>query len=99
MVERFNLTLETQLAKFVSDHQRDWDHHLQLLTMAYRTSVHDTTGETPAMMMERNLQLLVYLFIGRPDDEQPVHKSDYAQTLFNRLEKVHDNARQHLKMK
>ena len=26
MVERFNRTLEAQLAKFVSDHQRDWDH-------------------------------------------------------------------------
>ena len=44
MVERFNRTLEAQLAKFVSEHQRDWDHHLQLLMMAYRTSVHDTTG-------------------------------------------------------
>ena len=51
MVERFNRILKAQLAKFVSKNQRDWDHHLQLLMMAYRTSVHDTTGETPAMMM------------------------------------------------
>jgi hypothetical protein len=51
MVERFNRTLEAQLSKFVSENQKDWDHHLRLLMMAYRTSVHDTTGETPAMMM------------------------------------------------
>ena len=100
MVECFNRTLEAQLAKFVSDHQRDWDHHLPLLMMAYRTSVHDTTGETPAMMMMgRDLRLPVDLFIGRPEDEPPVQKSDYAQNLLNRLEKVHDYARQHLKMK
>ena len=51
------------------------------------------------MMMRRNLQLPVDLFIGRPDDDQPVHTSDYAQPLLNGLEKVHDYARQHLKMK
>ena len=100
MVERFNRTLEAQLAKFVSEHQRDWDRHLQLLMMAYRTSVHDTTGETPAMMMMgRNLRLPVDLFIGRPEEEQPEHKSEYARTLLDRLEKVHNYARQHLKMK
>ena len=97
MVERFNRTLEAQLAKFVSENQRDWDHHLQLLMMAYRTSVHDTTGETPAMMMMgRNLRLPIDLFFGRPCDEQPVHKSDYARTLLDRLEKVYNYARQHL---
>ena len=51
------------------------------------------------MMMGRNLRLPVDLFIGRPEDEQPVHKSNYAQALLNRLEKVQDYARQHLKMK
>ena len=68
--------------------------------MAYRTSVHDTTGETPAMMMMgRDLSLPVDLFIGRPEDEPPVQKSDYAQNLLNRLGKVHEYARQHLKLK
>ena len=85
MVERFNWTLEAQLAKFVSEHQRDWDHHPPLLMMAYRTSVHDTTGETPAMMMMGwNLRLPV---VGRPEDEQPVQRSEYAQKLLKRLEK------------
>ena len=68
--------------------------------MAYHTSVHDTTGKAPAMMMTgQDLRLPVDLFIGRPSDEQPVHKSDYAQALLNRLEKLHDYARQHLKLK
>ena len=51
MVERFNRTIEAQLSKFVDYHQKDWDLHIPLLLMAYRTSVHETTGCTPAMMM------------------------------------------------
>ena len=50
--------------------QDDWDQCVPLLLLAYRTSVHETTGCTPAMMMiGRDLQLLIDLIIGRPDDE------------------------------
>ena len=34
MVERYNRTLEIQLATFVQDHQKDWDLHFPLLLMA-----------------------------------------------------------------
>ena len=79
MIERFNQTLEAQISKFVSENQKDWDQYVPLLMMAYRTSVHDTTGETPAiMMMARNLRLPTDLFIGRPGEEQPVQKLEYA---------------------
>jgi len=42
--------------------------------VAYCISVHNTTGETPAMMMMMgcDLRLPVDLFIGRPEDEPPV---------------------------
>ena len=35
-VERFNRTLECMLAKVVSDHQTDWDHHLPKVLFVYR---------------------------------------------------------------
>ena len=58
MVERFNRMLESQLSKFVEDHQRDWDSHLPLLLMAYRIAVHESTGYTPAsLMLGRDLRL------------------------------------------
>ncbi len=44
MVERFNRTLETQLSKFADHNQKDWDLHIPILVMAYRSAVHDTTG-------------------------------------------------------
>ena len=36
MVERYNRTLENQLALFVNDNQNDWDERLPLVLMAYR---------------------------------------------------------------
>ena len=43
MVERFNRAIEDQLPKFVDSNQWDWDTHIPLLLMAYRTAVHETT--------------------------------------------------------
>ena len=43
IVERFNQTIENQLANFVQDHQRDWDQHIPSLLTSYRTAEHDTT--------------------------------------------------------
>ena len=50
MVERFNRTLEEQLAKFVDYHQRDWDEHIPYLMLAYRSAIHESTGCTPAKL-------------------------------------------------
>ena len=98
MVERFNKTLKAQLAKFVDQHQRDWDEHVPLLMMAYRTA--DTTGVTPAkMMLGRDLRLPLHLFIGQPSEEVPMHKSEYAQQLHSRMERIHNFARGHLQLK
>lgn len=44
MVERFNATLEKNLRMFVNDHQTDWDKHIPLFVLAYRSAVHETTG-------------------------------------------------------
>ena len=51
MVERFNQTSEAQLSKFADHSQRDWDQHIPFLLMAYRSAMHDTTGNTPARIM------------------------------------------------
>ena len=48
--ERFNRTVEDIVSKFVSANQRDWDEYLPLLLLAYRSSVHEGTKQTPYMM-------------------------------------------------
>ncbi|KAK3721661.1 hypothetical protein QZH41_003683 [Actinostola sp. cb2023] len=46
-----NRTLEAMLPKFVTEKRRDWDEHLPLVMMAYKSSLHETTGCTPSLMM------------------------------------------------
>ena len=45
--EKFNRTLATRLRHYVSEHQRDWDDYVHLLTYAYNMQVHKSTGKTP----------------------------------------------------
>lgn len=51
MVERFNRTLQQVLAMFVSENKDDWDDHLPYVTMAYRSSVQESTKCTPNLVM------------------------------------------------
>ena len=94
MVECFNRTIEDQLSKFMNSNQRDWDTHIPLLLMAYRTAVHETTGCTPAqLMMGRDLRLPIDLLIGRPEEKVSHVHSTYAEDVQARLERVHSFAR------
>jgi hypothetical protein len=51
MVERFNRTLAEMLTKETCLGCRDWELRLPYVLMAYRTSVHSSTGYIPARLM------------------------------------------------
>jgi len=58
-VERYYRTLVWQLRCYISEHQKEWDSHLSLLTTAYNTQVHASTGGIPfAVVSPRRLQLI-----------------------------------------
>ena len=64
--------------------------------MAYRSAVHDTTGNTPArMMLGRDLKLPVDLCFGRPEEEPIESTSDYVTTLQEKLVRIHHFACEH----
>ena len=46
-VERFNRTLLAALRHYVLDHPRDWDEFTPVLTYAYNSQIHRTTGFAP----------------------------------------------------
>ena len=99
MVERFNRTLEDQLAKFVDYHQRDWDEHIPYLMLAYRSAIHESTGCTPAkVIFGRDLWLPIDLHLGRPEEEVLSSAVDYTGDLCEKLKRVHHYARNHLKL-
>ena len=97
MVERANRSIQNMIASYISDSQDDWDEHIPLLMMAYRSSVHETTGVSPAMMMfGRELTLPVDMTLGRPIRDERLCATEHAYQLEQRLLDVHDFARKHL---
>ena len=97
MVEHYNRTIEAQLATFVQDHQKDWNQHLPLLLMSYRSAVHETTKFTLAMLMfGRELCVTLDLLIGRPQEElEDRGYPEYVERLRETVETVHNFARVH----
>ena len=51
MVERFNRTLQAMISCCVDKATDDWDIHLPALMLAYRTTVHASTGYTPYFLL------------------------------------------------
>lgn len=74
LVERFNHTLATMLSMFTSSNQRDWDVFLPHVLLAYRTSVHASTKETPFFLMfGRDVRLPTDVAMGAIPDS---HRTD-----------------------
>ena len=97
MVERHNRTLENMLSLWTNERQTDWDHHIPLLSMAYRSSPHKSTGETPnLLMLGREVTLPVDLIMEEPPEEpgeEPPNLSGYAADLLERMHMVNEAAR------
>ena len=101
MVKRFNKTVEDGLAMFVNPHHTDWDMHISLLLMAYRSAEHGTTKFSPSrMMLGKEIKLPIDVWAGRPDDSgMPRDNSPmYAQKLQDKMDEVHLFARDNLKI-
>lgn len=89
MVERLNRTVEDVLSKYVAKHHRDWDRHLQLALVAYRSSEYESTGFSPAMLMfGREIDLPLDLLYGQPpetDETEIKTEGDYVHELTREL--------------
>ena len=79
--------------------QIDWDVHLPMAMLAYRSSIHESTGYSPSMMMlGREAELPADLLFGPPPQRNPeeVEPHHYIQELEERLHLVHSVAREQL---
>ena len=85
-VERFHRTMNSILAKTVSDHHRDWDSHLSFALAAFRATRHDSTGYTPNfLVLGREVRAPPDLVYGHPNDEPDENYDAY-------VEKVRENS-------
>ena len=95
LVERYNRTIKDVISHFVSVDQRDWDQYVPWATMAYNTSQHSSTGQTPYyMMFGREMEYPLTLLFEDPNAPyKKVPPDIYIQELHGRLQQAFDLAR------
>ena len=102
MTERVNRTLKPMIAIFAQDHPNSWDKEIQKIAFAIRTSVNETTGETPAFMMfGRDPKTPLDLLLGEPSEGPPqttieeTQINEYKKKLIHNLQCTFNLVREH----
>ena len=97
LVERFNRTLTDMLAKTVQKNGRDWDQHLPQVLFAYRTSLQESTKESPFFLLYgRDDQLPTEATVSQPRTRYQVDLDDYKTHLTSSLTEAWELARSHV---
>ena len=95
-MERLNRTLLSMLATAATDHPFDWEKHLHRLCMAYNTSVHPTTGQTPLFLMYGlQVRMPVDLMYGMPSPNLAT-VTEYTTHLRDSLEDAYQQVRERM---
>ena len=98
LVERFNRTLLQMLSIYVNKYNSDWVEQLPFVLMAYRSTIHESTGcSQNFLMLNRECSLPVDIMAGNP----PGHNStpcqvQYIEWLTYTMSKTHDFALKNL---
>jgi len=92
-VERFNKTLIGMLSKHVDENQKNWDEQIPFVMLAYRSSINETTGFSPSMLMfGHEIRLPLDVVLGTcPQQEQ--EKTQYVSSLRRNLETAFQRVR------
>ena len=84
---------------FCEKRQRQWDNFIPQLLMAYRSSIHSSTGQTPnKMLFGREVTLPFQAVIATPKlNKENQDGNLYVENLKKRLLTAHEEARKNLK--
>ncbi|KAL5502410.1 hypothetical protein EMCRGX_G009180 [Ephydatia muelleri] len=98
LIERFNRTLLSLLSMATRQDEQNWDLHLPLVMLAYRTNVQESTGCTPLNMhvFGREARLPVDDMYGLPPQTSPTEVNQFALDLRLRMEKAYRQVREHM---
>ena len=80
-VERFNRTLLHMLSTTVKDHPFDWEEQLPKVCMAYKISIHSSTGFSPFFPMFGRQPNLPIDLVYPVHSKAPTTVNDYAQNV------------------
>ena len=97
-IERLHATLNSMLAKLVSDKKRDWDNKLPAVAFAYRNSVQESTGFSPYyLMLGREARIPAEIVYGSPGADHHPHTShsEFVADHQMKLRKTFASVREH----
>jgi len=97
MIERFHRTLNSMIAKIISERQRDWDLCLPSVMAAYRATCHSSTGYSPnALFLGREVISPIDLVLGDCylSDTNPKFVDDFVKLTWDRLQTVYCKVRE-----
>ena len=96
-VERMVKVVGNLISAFCQTY-KEWDKNLPLLTLAYRSTVHEVTGFTPNYIMTgREVSLPLDVMLGSIRDRDETTVPGYVERLKYRLQGCFEEVRQHLK--
>ena len=79
VIERMNRTLQNMLAKCVNEEQNNWSQQLPYVMMAYRSSVHESTGYTPQFLVQgQEISLPIDIMYPNPEWEGPSNVDNFV---------------------
>ena len=92
-----NIKTLVKMVAIMTKEQENWDEHLPFLSMAYRSTPHQTLGISPNyMMFGREISMPVDVMIASTPDE-PVSHIEYVKKLKQKLQYCYDLAGRKLK--
>ena len=99
VIARINRTLLSMLAKTIDDFQSNWTQQLPYVTLAFRTSIHASTGYTPQFLVfgeEINLPIDIQYLLPEQPNKTDVHQ--FVQQKRVDMQGGHEEARLHLQV-
>lgn len=97
--ERFNRTMHDLLRTLPPELKGNWPDYLPQLVFNYNTTIHQSTGESPYMLMfGQEPQLPVDFLLGRVPEPEGAEISRWIQEHQNRLQVVFNCARERMNM-
>jgi hypothetical protein len=96
LTERFNHTLASILSKFVNHRHNDWDECLPFALFAYRTSVQESTGDSPFFLMYGRDPRLPLDQVFKAPSNQVTSALDYRASVVENLQEAFDRVHENL---
>ena len=98
-VENFNRTLKSLLKVRVTENTNTWDEYLGACLMAYRSSIHKSTGYTPFhLMFGRETRMPLDIMLGEQIDEEEESYGEFATELKEKLTEAYRQTSKNLQV-